>query len=137
MTNFFLTIVYLVTANFSYFISTNRRARPGAVQILCCRTPPRWLGISKCHFTGMIQVHWGWFMSIFINLSALGTSPWPLIIFGYFKVLNKRGITFNHFQVMWQQQQQQHCRQKQQQYCRRATFPEGFVPASFKIWIMS
>ena len=26
--------------------------RPGPVQILCYRTPPRWLGISKRHFTG-------------------------------------------------------------------------------------
>ena len=49
-------------------------ARPGgrgSVQILCYRTPPRPLGISKRHFTGRKMVVWGWFMSIFINLYRL------------------------------------------------------------------
>ena len=31
-------------------------------EILCRRTPPRRLGISKRHFTGWIQIVWGWFM---------------------------------------------------------------------------
>ena len=39
---------------------------PGAVlcsvEIPCDRTPPNWFGISKCHFTGGIQIVWGWFM---------------------------------------------------------------------------
>ena len=58
-------------------------ARPGggSVQILCYRTPPRPLGISKRHFTGRKMVVWGWFMSIFINLYRLGTSQWPFLIF--------------------------------------------------------
>ena len=51
-------------------------------ELLCCWTPPRQLRISKPHFTGRIQVHWGWFMLSFIKLSALGTSLWQFIIFG-------------------------------------------------------
>ena len=40
------------------------------------------LRISKTHFAGRFQVHWGWFMLSFIKLSALGTSLWQFIIFG-------------------------------------------------------
>ena len=52
-----------------YFYKSWARPGGGSVQILCYRTPPRPLGISKRHFTGRKMVVWGWFMYIFINLS--------------------------------------------------------------------
>ena len=72
MTNFLKHLYTWSSQTFiKLFLQIVGQAGPGLVQILCCWTPMRRLGISKRHFTGWKLVVWEWFMYIFINLSVL------------------------------------------------------------------
>ena len=91
MTNFLKHLYTWSSQTFiKLFLQIVGQAGPGLVQILCCWTPMRRLGISKRHFTGWKLVIWGWFMYIFINLSVIYVHLKFFIVFSKITTTGRR-----------------------------------------------